>query len=160
MSWDPWNEDIEGLHKEVGKEYWDEHSPHFTFLEEMYGLDEDENGVSFPVLMIQSDNSREDIREKYDETSEYRQEILDELSFDEVRKIVSNHLKWRNVSVSFTNERIQWLEQVSEEKLGLNKHQLRYFIVDSYTRYPELRDVVIYDPTDDEVRMDLPEMEV
>ena len=160
MGWDPWNEDVEGLHKEFGYDYWDEHSPHFTFLHEMYGLDEDENGVSFPVLTIQSDNSREDIRERYDETYESRQEILDELSFDEVRKIVSNHLKWRNVSVSFTNERIQWLERVSEEKLGLNKHQLRYFIVDSYTRYPELRDVVIYDPTDDEVRMDLPETEV
>ena len=134
MGWDPWNEDVQGLVETYSyEEVFDEHGSHFTFFHEMYRIDEDENGVLTPVLGEQF--TPKDIRQKYYETSEYRQEILDELSYDDVVELVQTD---KNLSEGSFFVHREWVNE-KMDLLGLEPGQLGYLIVDSYIRYPDLR---------------------
>lgn len=134
MGWDPWNEDVQGLVETFSyEEVFDEHGSHFTFFHEMYRIDKDENGVLTPVLGEQF--TPKDIREKYYETSEYRQEILDELSYDDVVELVQTD---KNLSEGSFLVHREWRKE-KMDLLGLEPGQLRYLIVDCYIRHPQLR---------------------
>ena len=96
----------------------------------MYGYDSDDGQV-----FRQSFGNPEEVKEWYHETSEYRQEILDELSYNDVVELVQTD---KDLSEGSFLVHKEWVNE-KMDLLGLEPGQLHYLIVDSYIRYPQLR---------------------